>query len=161
MSFCDNQYFSSRGKTRLTHFFQWSSKVLIWSLLKEKSIVWMDKSQCIHASAAGGRGHRPSHVVEAAPASLGVPSLGPHDQSVPGCASVSSSSPERLFSSVGLVKSDLWGSLLDTTLIDVMWAEQAPWNQLEREQEEVHNHQDIHTICWHTTIYVTGTRQYM
>jgi hypothetical protein len=44
MSFCDNQYFSSRGKTRLTHFFQWSSKVLIWSLLKEKSIVRMDKS---------------------------------------------------------------------------------------------------------------------
>ena len=25
-----------------------------------------------------------------------------------------------------LVKSDLWGSLLDTTLIDVMWAKQAP-----------------------------------
>jgi hypothetical protein len=38
----------------------------------------------------------------------------------------SSSSPERLFSSVGLVKSDLWGSLLDTTLIDVMWAKQTP-----------------------------------
>ena len=37
-----------------------------------------------------------------------------------------SASPERLFSSVGLVKSDLWGSLLDTTLIDVMWAKQAP-----------------------------------
>ena len=35
-------------------------------------------------------------------------------------------SPERLFSSVGLVKSDLRGSLLDTTLIDVMWAKQAP-----------------------------------
>jgi hypothetical protein len=35
-------------------------------------------------------------------------------------------SPERLFSSVGLVKSDLWGRLLDTTLIDVMWAKQAP-----------------------------------
>ena len=33
-----------------------------------------------------------------------------------------SASPERLFSSVGLVKSDLWGSLLDTTLIDVMWS---------------------------------------
>jgi hypothetical protein len=31
-----------------------------------------------------------------------------------------SASPERLFSSVGIVKSDLWGSLLDTTLIDVM-----------------------------------------
>ena len=59
---------------------------------------------------------------------------------------VSSSSPERLFSSVGLVKSDLRGSLLDTTLIDVMWAKQAPQNQLEREQEEVNNHQDIHTI---------------
>ena len=39
---------------------------------------------------------------------------------------VSSSSPERLFNSVGLVKSDLWGSLLDTILIDVMWAKQAP-----------------------------------
>jgi hypothetical protein len=37
-----------------------------------------------------------------------------------------SSSPERLFSSVGLVKSDFRGSLLDTTLIDVMWAKQAP-----------------------------------
>jgi hypothetical protein len=33
-----------------------------------------------------------------------------------------SESPERLFSSVGLVKSDLRGRLLDTTLIDVMWA---------------------------------------
>ena len=31
-----------------------------------------------------------------------------------------STSPERLFSSVGLVKSDFRGSLLDTTLIDVM-----------------------------------------
>ena len=40
--------------------------------------------------------------------------------------SVSSTSPERLFSSVGLVKSDLRGRLLDTTLIDVMWAKQAP-----------------------------------
>ena len=37
-----------------------------------------------------------------------------------------SASPERLFSSVGLVKSDLRGSLLDTTLIDVMWAKQVP-----------------------------------
>ena len=33
----------------------------------------------------------------------------------------SSASPERLFTSVELVKSDLRGSLLDTTLIDVMW----------------------------------------
>ena len=40
--------------------------------------------------------------------------------------SVSSVSPERLFTSVGLVKSDLWGSLLDTTLIDVMWTKQSP-----------------------------------
>ena len=31
-----------------------------------------------------------------------------------------------LFSSVGLVKSDLRGNLLDTTLINVMWAKQAP-----------------------------------
>ncbi len=41
--------------------------------------------------------------------------------------STTSVSPERLsVSSVGLVKSDLWGSLLDTTLIGVMWAKQAP-----------------------------------
>ena len=33
----------------------------------------------------------------------------------------SSVSPERLLSSVGLVKSDVWGSLLDTTLIS-HWA---------------------------------------
>ena len=39
---------------------------------------------------------------------------------------VTSESPERLFSSVGLVKSDLWGWILDTTLIDVMWAKQVP-----------------------------------
>ena len=38
-----------------------------------------------------------------------------------------SASPERLFSSVGLVKSDFRGRLLDTTLIDVMCAsKQAP-----------------------------------
>ena len=37
-----------------------------------------------------------------------------------------SASPERLFSSVGLVKSDWRGSLLDSTLIDVMWAKQVP-----------------------------------
>jgi hypothetical protein len=36
-------------------------------------------------------------------------------------ATASSVSPKRLFSSVGLVKSDLWGSLLNTTLIDVIW----------------------------------------
>jgi hypothetical protein len=35
-------------------------------------------------------------------------------------------SPERLFSSVGIVKSDLRGRLLDSTLIDVMWAKQVP-----------------------------------
>jgi hypothetical protein len=35
---------------------------------------------------------------------------------------VRSASPERLFSSVGLVKSDLRGRLLGTTLIDVMLA---------------------------------------
>ncbi len=35
-----------------------------------------------------------------------------------------SASPKRLFSSVGIVKSDLRGRLLDNTLIDVMWAKQ-------------------------------------
>jgi len=37
-----------------------------------------------------------------------------------------SASPDRLLSSVGLVKSDWRGNLLDTTLIDVLWAKQAP-----------------------------------
>ena len=37
-----------------------------------------------------------------------------------------SASPERLFSSVGLVESDLRGNPLDATLIDVMWAKRAP-----------------------------------
>ena len=39
---------------------------------------------------------------------------------------VTSASPERLFSSVGLVKSDLRGRLLDSTLIDVMWVKKVP-----------------------------------
>ncbi len=37
-----------------------------------------------------------------------------------------SASPERFFSRVGLVQTDLRGSLLDTTMIDLTWAEQAP-----------------------------------
>ena len=41
-------------------------------------------------------------------------------------APATSASLERLFSSVGLVKSDLRGRLLDNTLIDGMWAKQAP-----------------------------------
>ena len=32
------------GKTRVTHFFQWSFKVFLCSILKEKSIMRMDKS---------------------------------------------------------------------------------------------------------------------
>jgi hypothetical protein len=42
------------------------------------------KIKCIHASEAGGQGHRPSHVEAAAPAR--VPTFDPHDQAVPGCA---------------------------------------------------------------------------
>ena len=37
-----------------------------------------------------------------------------------------SASPERFFSRVGLVQTDLCGRLLDTTMIDLMWAKQAP-----------------------------------
>ena len=37
-----------------------------------------------------------------------------------------SASPERFFSRVGLVQTDLRGRLLDTTMIDLMWAKQAP-----------------------------------
>ncbi len=37
-----------------------------------------------------------------------------------------SASSERLFISAGLVKSDFRGSLLDNTLIDMMWAKLTP-----------------------------------
>ena len=37
-----------------------------------------------------------------------------------------SASPDRFFSRVGLVQTDLRGRLLDTTMIDLMWAKQAP-----------------------------------
>jgi hypothetical protein len=40
--------------------------------------------------------------------------------------SATSASLERLFRSVWLVKSDLRSNLLVTTLVDVMWVEQAP-----------------------------------
>jgi hypothetical protein len=39
---------------------------------------------------------------------------------------VTSVSPETFFSRVGLVQTDLCGRLLDTTMIDLMWAKQAP-----------------------------------
>jgi hypothetical protein len=35
-------------------------------------------------------------------------------------------SPERFFSRVGLVQTDLHGRLLDTTMLDLMWAKQTP-----------------------------------
>ncbi len=37
-----------------------------------------------------------------------------------------SASPDRFFSRVGLVQTDLRGRLLDTTMIDLMWAKQSP-----------------------------------
>ena len=37
-----------------------------------------------------------------------------------------STSPERFLSRVGLVQTDLCGGLLDTTMIDLMWAKQSP-----------------------------------
>ena len=48
------------------------------------------------------------HVARMAKQYLGVPAT--------------SASVERLFSSVGLVKTDLRGSLLDSTTVDIMWA---------------------------------------
>jgi hypothetical protein len=39
---------------------------------------------------------------------------------------VTSVSPERFFSRVGLVQTDLYGKLLDTTMIDLMWVKQSP-----------------------------------
>ena len=39
---------------------------------------------------------------------------------------VTSASPERFFSRVGLVQTDVRRSLLDTTMIDLVWAKQEP-----------------------------------
>ena len=41
-----------------------------------------------------------------------------------GSGRYTSVSLERFFSRVGLVQTDLRGSLLDTTMIDLMWAKQ-------------------------------------
>jgi hypothetical protein len=61
---------------------------------------------------------------------------------------------------VGLVKSDLWGRLLDSTLIDAVWTKQVPWTQLEREKLEwhTHTHSPGHT---HTYQCVTDTHQHI
>jgi hypothetical protein len=37
-----------------------------------------------------------------------------------------SSSPERFFSRVGLVQTDLCGRILETTMLDLMWTKQTP-----------------------------------
>ena len=59
---------------------------------------------------------------------------------------------------------------LDTTLIDVMWAKQAPWTQLEtspskRNDTDTHTHTQKYThlpLChWHTLVIVTDTRQHI
>jgi hypothetical protein len=58
-----------------------------------------------------------------------------HQQEFPDLARMSrqylvvptiSASPERFFSREGLVQTDLRGSLLDTTMIDLMWTKQTP-----------------------------------
>ncbi len=61
-----------------------------------------------------------------------------------------SESPKRFFSRVGLVQTDLCGSLLDTTMIDLMWDKQAP----EVILEEI-NKEDTHTPHTHTHYLLT------
>jgi hypothetical protein len=63
---------------------------------------------------------------------------------------VTSESPERFFSRVGLVQTDLWGNFLDTTMIDLMWS----LDHLPRdEQRGTHTHH-THT---HTSYSLTDT----
>ena len=56
-----------------------------------------------------------------------------------------SASPERFFSRVGLVQTDLRGSLLDTTMIDLMWAKQAPEIIFQEMNKEDTNTPHTHT----------------
>jgi hypothetical protein len=60
-------------------------------------------------------------------------------------------SPERFFNRVGLAQTDLWGRLLDTTMIDLMWSEQAPSIILEEmNREDTHTpHTDTHYLLSH------------
>ena len=55
-------------------------------------------------------------------------------------------SPERFFSRVGLVQTDLRGRLLDTTMIDLMWSKLI--------LEEM-NKEDTHTPHTHTHYLLT------
>ncbi len=59
-------------------------------------------------------------------------------------------SPERFFSCVGLVQTDLCGSLLDTTMIDLMWSKQAR-DVIFQEM----NKEDTHTPHTHTQYLLT------
>jgi hypothetical protein len=63
---------------------------------------------------------------------------------------VTSRSPERFFSRMGLVQTDLRGSLLDTTMIDLMWAKQVP-DIIFQEM----NKEDTHTPHTHTHYQLT------
>ena len=82
-----------------------------------------------------------------------------HQQEFPDLAQMSrqylavpatSASPERFFSRVGLVQTDLRGRLLDTIMIDLMWAKQAPYIILEEMNKE-----DTHTPHTHTHYLLT------
>jgi hypothetical protein len=56
-------------------------------------------------------------------------------------APATSVSPKRFFSRVGLVRTDFRGRLLDTSMIDLMWAKQAPQIILEDiNKEDTHTH---------------------
>ncbi len=67
--------------------------------------------------------------------------------------------PERLFSSVGLVKSDFRGRLLDSTSIDVSGLNKHPEINLKESNwndTHTHTHPDIHTL-----FIVTDTHQHI
>jgi hypothetical protein len=140
------------GKTRVTHFFQWSLKVYMEHTQGEvndaeaqvpKPSVLDDllgvssTSMDVDPSSVNGETELNAYMRVQQVANDTDPLMWwkQHQQEFPRLSRMvrqylsvpaSSASPERLFSSVGLVKSDLWGSLLDSTLIDVMWAKQAP-----------------------------------
>jgi hypothetical protein len=64
-----------------------------------------------------------------------------------------SASPERFFSRVGLEQTDLRRSLLDTTMIDLMWAKQTPkiiLEEIKKEDTHTHTHTHTHTLPTHS-----------
>ena len=121
------------GKTMPSGFFQWTSKVSYLDELLGISTISMD----FDPSSLEGEAHLQAYMQVQQVSNDTDPIIWwkQHHQEFPDLARMTrqyltvpatSVSPEKFFSLVGLVQTDLQGRLLDTTMIDLMWTKQAP-----------------------------------